>query len=163
MQDGTPLDLNPKLTMDGVVFSFLDTSSSETQVCTYIIVNFFLIMSHCLYPLYVLAQFTFFVGAQNSELKNKHKVDEMSTQSMDCGRISQMFAHVDTNVVNDVGDVKEYAIRASQTNVLGQSSPTDVTTIAYRIPFLVDVSGYVKTASGTGKLFWKTLGVSVVI
>jgi hypothetical protein len=83
-------------------------------------------------------------------MNNKRRVDELSTQSMDCGRISQMFSNVDKPSIDDVGDVKEYAIRASQTDAQGKSSPTNVTTIAYRIPFLIDVSGAVKTASGSG-------------
>ena len=32
MQDGTPIDLRPELTENGVVFQYLDTSSSEIQV-----------------------------------------------------------------------------------------------------------------------------------
>ena len=36
LQDGTPIDLEPTLTFDGVVFSYLDTSTSEIEVLEYI-------------------------------------------------------------------------------------------------------------------------------
>ena len=31
-QDGTPIDLTPELTLEGVVFAYTDTSSSEVEV-----------------------------------------------------------------------------------------------------------------------------------
>ena len=31
-QDGTPIDLTPSLTTDGVVFQYFDTSSAEKEV-----------------------------------------------------------------------------------------------------------------------------------
>lgn len=77
-------------------------------------------------------------------------MDELSTQSTDCGRISRRFSNVDRVNVYDVGIVKEYSIRAIQANSLGVSYPTNVTTVPYRIPYLVKIHGSVKTASGTG-------------
>lgn len=69
--------------------------------------------------------------------------------SESCGRISKPISFSDKISMNMVGVVREYSIRAIQT-IGDQLKKTDWSTMPYRIPFLVQISGKVQTASGTG-------------
>lgn len=69
--------------------------------------------------------------------------------SLGCGRVSQHISFVDKLSKNKVGVVREYSIRAVQ-DINGTISATGYTTMPYRIPFLVEVSGTVTTEAGSG-------------
>lgn len=69
--------------------------------------------------------------------------------SLGCGRVSQHISFADKLSKNEVGAVREYSIRAVQ-DINGTVVATGYTTMPYRIPFLVKVSGTVKTQAGVG-------------
>jgi len=127
LYDGTPIDLVPELTEYGVVFSYLDTSSSESK-------------------------FEIFVGDQGSDISEKNLVAGINYPSMGCGKVNKNISFVDKKSIEMVGQTREYAIRAIQTTKSSpvESDVTSVTVMPYRIPFYVQVSGTVKTGSGTG-------------
>jgi len=72
--------------------------------------------------------------------------------STGCGRISKHISFTDKESSKLVGQTREYAIRAIQTTnkSISDGDVTSVTVMPYRIPFYVQVSGTVKTVSGTG-------------
>jgi len=127
LYDGTPIDLVPELTENGVIFSYLDTSSSESE-------------------------FDIFVGDLGSDISEKKFVVGINYPSTGCGRVSKHISFTDKESSKLVGQTREYAIRAIQTTKSSpvESDVTSVTVMPYRIPFYVQVSGTVKTGSGTG-------------
>jgi hypothetical protein len=134
--DGTPIDLTPKLTMDGVTFSFLDTSSSETR-------------------------FDIFVGELGGLDQNKASAVTISPGQLGCGRTANPISVVDKLSWQMVGQIREYGITATQVSINASSTisvcnasssltygSTGITKLPYRIPFLAQISGYVKSSSG---------------
>ena len=133
IQDGTPIDLTARLTQNGVIFSYLDTSASESE-------------------------FDIYFGNLGSKDSDKTFSVGINYPSRGCGRISQHISFADKVNMNSVGKIVEYGIRAIQTvtNMDDVSKPvfedqlTSMSKHLYRIPYLVFVSGTVKTKSGVG-------------
>ena len=85
------------------------------------------------------------MGERIGDIASKRFVVGINYASEGCGRTVNPIAYTDKLSQNDVGQIKEYGIRALQS-----PKPTSMYLIAYRIPFLVEVTGTVKTKSGTG-------------
>jgi hypothetical protein len=120
--------------MNGVTFSFMDTSSSETR-------------------------FDIFVGALGSAGSTKISVVTISPGQLNCGRVANPISLADLISSPLVGQIREYGITATQNaynassvqNVCNATVPTAttvMTTFPYRIPFLTLVSGLVVSATG---------------
>ena len=72
--------------------------------------------------------------------------------SSGCGRIANFIYFSDKQSGSMVGQVREYGIRAVvKTSAAGTAlAVSNMTTMPYRIPFLVQVGGTVTTVSGSG-------------
>ena len=122
------------MTQNGVIFSFLDTSSSESE-------------------------FDVFFGDVGSEEMDKTFSVGINYASRGCGRVSQHISFADKVNMHSVGSLVEYGIRAVQTytNMDNHSKPvmvdqlTKMSKRTYRVPYLVFATGTVKTKSGVGK------------
>lgn len=131
--DGAPIDLNPQLGQHGVVFSFIDTSSSETR-------------------------FDIFVGEVGSDDNTKTVVVTIPTGLAGCGRGANPISFTDQISSLSVGQIMEYGIAATQSYPNGTGSyiaPTEMFKFPYRIPFLVLVNGDVKYKNGGGVQYVK--------
>ena len=126
--DGTPIDLNPQLGRHGVVFSFIDTSSSESR-------------------------FDIYVGELGSDDSTKTHVVSIPNGLAGCGRTANPISFTDQISSMSVGQVMEYAISATQEYINGTGSyvaATSMFTFPYRIPFLVQINGDVQYKAGGG-------------
>lgn len=76
--------------------------------------------------------------------------------SSGCGRLAKHISFTDKSVSKNVGDIVEYSIRVIQTYTNRETGQvfenvvSAMNTIPYRIPFLSDIRGAVKTDAGTG-------------
>ena len=89
------------------------------------------------------------MGDLGSTSESKTFVVGINYMSESCGRVSKPISFSDKISMNMVGQVREYSIRAMQ-ELNDAIVKTDWSTMPYRIPFLVDVSGKVQTQTGTG-------------
>ena len=106
------------------------------------------------------SEFDIFVGALGSSDTDKRFCVGINYASIGCGRTSSHISFADKVNMNSVGQMLEYGIRAIQTytNFDSTLSPKPVTanTVTnmskrqYRVPYLVYVSGTVKTESDAG-------------
>ena len=125
--------MGPQLTENGVIFSFLDTSAGESE-------------------------FDIYVGNYGSNDTDKRFSVGINYGSRGCGRVSQHISFADKVNMNSVGQLLEYGIRAIQTytamesvnKTVMQNQVTNMSKRQYRIPYLVYVTGTVKTQSGVG-------------
>ena len=70
--------------------------------------------------------------------------------SLGCGRRSSHISFTDKNSYKKVGQTLEYGVQALQSIRSGPIRPTRLSILSYRIPFLVQVSGLVKSNNGVG-------------
>ena len=89
------------------------------------------------------------MGDLGSAPESKTFVVGINYMSESCGRVSKPISFSDMISMSMVGVVREYSIRAIQ-EIGGSLVKTDWSTMPYRIPFLVKVSGKVQTKSGAG-------------
>jgi hypothetical protein len=117
--DGTPTELRPKLTRNGIVFEFMDTSSSESK-------------------------FDIYVGDFGSEDADKTHVVSIPVELTGCGRSTNPISFTDEISSLSVGQIVEYGITSTQqwvaANIAKAQSP--MFTFPYRIPFLVQVVAF---------------------
>ena len=126
--DGMPIDLNPQLGRHGVVFSFIDTSSTESR-------------------------FDIYVGEFGSDDSTKTHVVTIPNGLAGCGRTANPISFTDQISSLSVGQVMEYAISATQQYQNGTGTivaATSMFNFPYRIPFLVQVNGDVEYKAGGG-------------
>ena len=128
--DGTPVEMNPQLGWHGVAFSFVDTSSSETR-------------------------FDIFVGEVGGDDATKTNVVTIPTGLAGCGRTANPISFTDQISSMSVGQIKEYAISATQEYPNNVVMATEMFKFPYRIPFLVQVNGEVKYQGGGGVQYVK--------
>lgn len=105
--DGTPIDLQAQLNLNGVSFQYLDTSSGETE-------------------------FDIFLGSYNYNTTISHKkfIVGIPYPSVGCGRVSSHISFTDGNSYKNVGSVLEYGVRALQ-SVNGQPSTVTNASISF--------------------------------
>ena len=105
------------------------------------------------------SEFDIFYGNMGSSDQQKTFAVGINYASTGCGRTSQHISFADKINMNSVGTILEYGIRAIQTYTISNESSTgptmtnQITSMSkrqYRIPFLVNIQGTVKTSSGAG-------------
>ncbi len=97
-----------------------------------------------------MLQFDIFVGDVNSPNDNKTFVVGINYPSHGCGRVSNHISFSDKLNLNAVGQIKEYAVKAVQGKDSSAQVYTSASVFAYRIPFLAEIGGFVKTNSQGG-------------
>ena len=121
------------MTINGIIFSFMDTSSGETE-------------------------FDIFYGDIGSTVQDKLFAVGIPYASTGCGRTSNHISFSDQVNMYSVGRMIEYGVRAIQTYTnldsdslnVTSNQPTFMSLRQFRVPFLVDLSGYVKTKTQVG-------------